>query len=378
MLFIDFSKAFDSISHNFLWKALSSQGVSKKVISILRELYKDATAYVKTDTKGKQFKIEKGVRQGDPLSPNLFNCALEEAMRQLNWNNKGLRINGEYLNNLRFADDLVLISDNLNELVEMAEEFIEVCQPAGLTVNTNKTKILSNAKKEPIWIAGNQINWESEVKYLGQTVSFSDTREKVLSSRIKNGWSSYWRLKEIFKGKTQLSTKVETWRACIQPVISYGAQTWALPKSSLERLSKTQRAMERSILDIKRKDKIRASVIRTKTNLTDLAEVVTKNKWKYAGHLWRREGERWENKVEGWTPYDRKRGVGRPLTRWRDEFKKALGPEWRRYTHDRKKWRDEGEANARRWAVLSKMERMESRGASVRSAERAEGPTLLL
>lgn len=57
-------------------------------------------------------KIEPGVRQGDTLSPKLFIATLEYAFKFFDWDNKGVTIDGEQLNNLRFEDDIVLISDN--------------------------------------------------------------------------------------------------------------------------------------------------------------------------------------------------------------------------------------------------------------------------
>ena len=69
---------------------------------------------------GKPFKIENGVKQGDPLSPPLsrilFCAALEEIFRKLKWEKMGMKINAKYLNNLRFADDVVLILKDLKKL----------------------------------------------------------------------------------------------------------------------------------------------------------------------------------------------------------------------------------------------------------------------
>ena len=74
-------------------------------------MYRKAKAYVKIDRKkGPVFKITNGMKQGDPLSSNLFNCVLEEIFRKMDWEGKGIKIGGEYLNNLRFADNIILIS----------------------------------------------------------------------------------------------------------------------------------------------------------------------------------------------------------------------------------------------------------------------------
>lgn len=67
----------------------------------MRNLYQNSIAYIKLDKKGKPFKIGRGVKQGDPLSPNLFNEVIEEIIRGLNWENRGIKIYWKYLNNLR-------------------------------------------------------------------------------------------------------------------------------------------------------------------------------------------------------------------------------------------------------------------------------------
>jgi len=64
----------------------------------------------------------KGVRQGDPLSSVLFNCALEEVFINLKWEGKGVNVNGAWISNLRFADDIVLITKSKEELAEMTRE----------------------------------------------------------------------------------------------------------------------------------------------------------------------------------------------------------------------------------------------------------------
>jgi len=204
LLLLDFNKAFDSIKHSFLWQAMANQGVPKGWVEIIKKLYKNSQVYVKTDRTGPTFKMGRGVRQGDPLSPNVFNCALEEIFRKINWENKGIKINGKYINNLRFADDVILIGKSKEEIQELAEEFLRHSKEAGLTDNTSKTINLNNTKLDSIntildmyntnnrtdtvTINGVTLERKSEGKYLGQIIAFENRQEKELRERRKNAW----------------------------------------------------------------------------------------------------------------------------------------------------------------------------------------------
>ena len=74
------------------------------------------------------------MKQGDPLSSTLFNCLLEEIFRNLEWEGKGIRINGSYL-------DKILFAKNAAELETMLKELEEESEKAGLGINVKKTKI---------------------------------------------------------------------------------------------------------------------------------------------------------------------------------------------------------------------------------------------
>ena len=74
---VDFTKAFDSISHKSIWEALKSCNVDHEYVSLLRKIYKDQKASVQTDEESKIFDIQKGSKQGDPMSSLLFNTVLQ-------------------------------------------------------------------------------------------------------------------------------------------------------------------------------------------------------------------------------------------------------------------------------------------------------------
>ncbi len=88
LAFIDYKKLFDSLEHNFLTAALKNQGVPASLVRLIKNLYSNIEARIITDKEGKYLKISKEVKQGDPLSPLLFNCALEDVFRNINWEEK--------------------------------------------------------------------------------------------------------------------------------------------------------------------------------------------------------------------------------------------------------------------------------------------------
>ena len=227
--FIDYTKAFDSLSHQYLLKTLNNQGIPSSIIKIIERVYSNLRARIVTDQRGRNFNVEKGIKQGDPLSSLIFISALEGVFRELEWKNKGLIINGEKISNLRFADDVVLISTDVEELNTMVSELNEKGKEAELEMNVKKCKIMSPEKHIDIEIDGQKIE-VSEVEYLGQLLDFENATTKEVNKRITLAWKKFWSLKIILKGPFSNYHKSQIFNSCIIPTLSYGAQTWALTK----------------------------------------------------------------------------------------------------------------------------------------------------
>ena len=78
---VDFTKAFDSISHNSTWEALKSCGIKRDYISFVKKMYRDQKAFVQTDEESNMFEIKKVTKQGDPLSSLLFKTVLQNSLK---------------------------------------------------------------------------------------------------------------------------------------------------------------------------------------------------------------------------------------------------------------------------------------------------------
>ena len=117
--FIDYTKAFDYVDHNKVWKILKEMGIPDHLTCLLRNLYAGQEATVRTGHGTTDwFQIGKGVGQGCILSPCLFNFYAEYIMRNagLEETQAGIKIAGRNISHLRYADDTTLLAESEEEL----------------------------------------------------------------------------------------------------------------------------------------------------------------------------------------------------------------------------------------------------------------------
>ena len=151
---------FDSVDHNKLWKILKEMGIPDHLICLLRNLYTDQEATVRTRHGITDwFQIGKGVCQGCILSPCLFNFYAEYIMRNtgLDEAQAGIKIARRNINNLRYADGTTLMAESEEELKSLMMKVKVESEKVGLKLNIQKMKIMASS---PI------TSWQIE----GQTV----------------------------------------------------------------------------------------------------------------------------------------------------------------------------------------------------------------
>ena len=206
--------------------------------------------------------------KGDIISPKLFTACLESIFRSLDWENKGININGERFNHLRFADDIVCIEDNLDEIENMLRELAEASKKCGLKMNMQKTKIVRNlhVPHRTISVNGIQIEEVEEYIYLGQRFSLKEkSQEQEIKRRIKLGWCQYGKLSNIMRGNIPICLKRKVFNQCITPTIVYGAETWAMTTKLEKKIAAAQHNMERNMLGITYKDRKTNKWVREQT-----------------------------------------------------------------------------------------------------------------
>ncbi|GBP62269.1 Putative uncharacterized transposon-derived protein F52C9.6 [Eumeta japonica] len=172
--------------------------------------------------------------------------------------------------------------------------------------------------------------------------------QKEINIRIGNAWKRFWSLKEVMKNPhVPLKDKTTVFNSCLLPCLTYGAQTWAFTNKQSRALRVCQNRMERSMLIIKLRNKIKLTNTRSKTKVENVTYTVKKLKWNWVGHMIRSKKKKWTKEVTVWRPRDGKRREGRPKIRWEDDTKKVAGMTWQRNAENKKTWRTLGEAYAK-------------------------------
>ena len=210
---IDFTKAFDSITHKSIGKALNSRGINHEYISLLKKIYKDQKASVQTDVESNMFEIKKGTKQSDPLSSLLFNTVLQNSLKEVTqrWQKKkGMGIymsdqDHDCLTNLRFADDVLLFATSKEQLQKMMYKFKESTEKVRLRIHPGKTKVLSNQSsispdlKKVMQIGDVKIEnltRSESVRYLGQLITFQHQETTEIKNRIRTAWATFHKYRQ--------------------------------------------------------------------------------------------------------------------------------------------------------------------------------------
>lgn len=130
----------------------------------------------------------------------------------------------------------------------------------------------------------------------------------------------------------------------ILPSVTYACQTWTYTNKIKNKIRTCQRAMERSLTNIKKIERVKSDDIRLKTNVTDAVIHALKLKWKWAGHVSRYKDNRWTQQAATWKGPKGKRRTGRPKKRWADDIIEIAGCRWTTIAQNRVTWNNLEEA----------------------------------
>ena len=351
---VDFEKAFDTVEHDALFSALVELGVQPEYVDLLKVLYSKQESTVLAGTESRAFKLQRGVKQGDPVSSLLFLAVMEVCFRRLKkrWNCLNNRRTGPYygmvidetcdpLTNLRFADDVVLVATSRSDIAKMIADLRKEAAKFGLKLHAGKTKILATdraSRQSPIRCGDCdvQVLQEGEAeKYLGRTLSVDEPRRVEFENRLAMGWAAFFKLKGALCNRlVSLRERLKLFEACVSPCVLYACGTWTMTEDMSRKLRVTRRKMLRWMIKPSRRiDEEWPEYVQRATNLCeDIASnsgckdwntVQNTRKHALAAKCFLCNDKRWSKRLLHWKPWFRcvaTRNVGHPVKRWTDSL----------------------------------------------------------
>jgi hypothetical protein len=245
------------------------------------------------------------------LSPILFNVYAEYIIkRSLQNREEEININGTIINNIRYADDTVILAEIVEQLQTLMKTLNKQSEEMGLTINKRKTKAMVFSKTvNPVQL--NIIVGNDSYIYIGREINSALDHSKEIRRRREISRSVFMGMRKILCNvKISKQIRLRTLRCCIWSIL-YGCETWTLKKKDVKLLQSFEMCLYRRMQRISWTQRIRnEEVLNRMETLPELINIIKTRKTTYLGHLMRHEEYSMlqimlQGKVEG------KRNVGR-------------------------------------------------------------------
>ena len=235
--FVDFSKAFDSVSRTALLYKLGCLGIKGPMLNLLRNMYLDSSYIIKCNGEYSiPLKSLSGVKQGCNLSPLLFNLFINDIHSIFSTSCQPVKINDWNINSLSFADDLVILSESRSGLAESLNKLNTYCDEWGLKINPSKTNVMifnrafsNKIRNETFCIGPDVITTTNSYCYLGVEITSTGSFHKATDKLYKKALGALYKIFSCIDIKsnypnTQLLLKL--FDTLIQPIVLYGSEIW--------------------------------------------------------------------------------------------------------------------------------------------------------
>lgn len=237
--FIDFAAAFDSVWRVGVWQKLLASSINGNFFRLIYNMYSDIKSCIFNDSQMSPFfSCERGLRQGENLSPIIFSMFLNDLESNLLISGAhGIEIQSEdalqwlRLLVLLYADDTIIISDNQIDFQNALDYFSNYCRDWKLKVNINKSNVIvfgaRNTNGFQFKLAGQNINIIDKYKYLGiyftSNGSFATARKHLTEQAKKAMYFLYTR---IYNLDLPIDLQIKLFDHTIVPILTYGCEVW--------------------------------------------------------------------------------------------------------------------------------------------------------
>ena len=351
MVFIDLSKAFDTVNRSTLWTLLRRYGCPETFVKIVKEFHDGAVSIGGSATD--PFEISHELKQGCDLAPTLFTLFLAALLSSVSEHlSTGVfirtRSNGKLFKLARlkastktrelcirevlFADDAAIVAHTLEDITEICKQFEQAATMFGLTINTKKTVTLYQPPSGQtlidlhVEIYGTPLKAVKNFTYLGSTVASDNTIDVEINNRIQAASGAFGGLgKRVWSQHgISVSTKCKVYKAIVLPTLLYSAETYTLYRRHFRKLSKVHLRHLRQILQISWKDHIPNVEVLRRANMSSIEATLTASQLRWTGHIIRMNDSRLPKAVFYGELTEGKRLRGGQRLRYKDVVKRHL------------------------------------------------------
>ena len=375
LLFIDLTKAFDTVNRAALWAILRKLGCPPRFVQIIRSFHDGMFCRViENGDASDPFPVSNGVKQGCVLAPTLFSLLFAQMLSAaLSQTETGVKIHyrtdGNFFNLRRlksytkvtraivrdflFADDCALAAHSEVDLQELADCFATAAKSFGLTVSIKKTEVLrqlapNTARPPPnITMDGNVLKNVDTFKYLGSCINSAANLDDEVLCRISRASQAFGRLHTRVWHERGISimTKLSVYRAVVLPSLLYGCETWTCYRRHTKKLDQFHLRCLRKVLCVSWKDHVPNQEILRRAELTGIEAMLNQAQLRWSGHVTRMDDSRLPKQLFHAELSIGKQHIGGQRKRYKDVLKSTLKAynipvdEWQALAQDRPAWR---------------------------------------
>lgn len=374
ILFVDLTKAFDTVSRQGLWNILPRIGIPPKMVGMIRCFHDGMNARLANCDKDDEFPVTNGVKQGCVLAPTLFSflfsMMLLSAFKEtdpgvdITYRTDGDLFNAHRLKSrtkvtkaivreLLYADDCAIVAHSEADLQKLTDSLSHATKRFGLTISIKKTEVLYQPAKGTsgptpnILIDGKTLNNVETFTYLGSNISSANNLDTEISNRLAKANACFGRLRKRVWNERGLrsDTKCAVYRAVVLTTLLYGCESWTLYRRHVRLLEQFHQRCLRNIMGVKWHHRISNDEVLGRAKALSIDAIVTKTQLRWAGHLVRMSDDRLPKQIFYSELTGGARFRGRPKLRYKDTLKQSLKrckvdiSNWETSTKHRGGWR---------------------------------------